>query len=46
MWESIQSVVLSLGLPEVVILVMMLGAGIAYVARTKRGALIHDSRER
>jgi hypothetical protein len=46
MWESIQSVVVSLGLPEVVILLVILGAGIAYVARTKGGARTNDSHER
>jgi len=43
MWEQILNVVLSLGAPEVAILLLLIGGAIAYVARSRRGALTDAS---
>ena len=46
MWEQILNVVLSLGAPEVVILLLLIGAAIAYVARSRGDAVADASIKR
>ena len=44
MWEQIQGFMMTLGAPEILILLVIIGGAIAYFTRSKRGGVTDSSR--